>query len=96
MLTAPVASRAKMKAHERSRHRQGRIIRRFPRNGFNRCFVLSLVNRLCCHHTPRDAKASSRVNASIGASGSHDFAVRTSITRQLIEVASIASRAQRS
>jgi hypothetical protein len=41
------------------------------------CFALSLVNRACCHH-PRQRLRSNhhRVDASIGASGPHDFAVR--------------------
>jgi hypothetical protein len=39
-----------------SHHRQGRIIRRFLRNGFNGCFVLSLVNRAFLPPSRRDAK----------------------------------------
>ena len=37
-------------------------------------FVLSLVSRACCHH--RFADRSAKLDASVGASGPHDFAVR--------------------
>jgi hypothetical protein len=50
------------------------------RNGFTVYFVLSLVAMLC-HHRPRAALASRELNASIGASGPHDFAVRDSFIR---------------
>jgi hypothetical protein len=47
----------------------------FPHaNGFNGCFVLSLVTGLVCHH--RLADTSATLDASVGASGPHDFAVR--------------------
>ena len=38
--------------------------------------ALSLVTGLCCHHHRRDAKHHRRLDASIGASGPHGFAVR--------------------
>jgi len=37
-------------------------------------FALSLVTGLCCHHRPADTSA--KLDASVGASGPHDFAVR--------------------
>jgi hypothetical protein len=42
-------------------------------------FVLSLVTGLGCHH--RFADCSAKLDASVGASGPHDFAVRTSAVR---------------
>jgi hypothetical protein len=43
-------------------------------------FVISLVTGLCCHH--RLADTSARLDASVGASGPYDFAVRVSAVRQ--------------
>jgi hypothetical protein len=42
-------------------------------------FVLSLVTGLFCHH--RFAEDSAKLDASVGASGPHDFAVRGSTVR---------------
>jgi hypothetical protein len=42
------------------------------------CFVLSLVSRASCHHPQCDAQHRHQVDASVGASGPHDFAVRLS------------------
>jgi len=39
-------------------------------------FVISLVTGLSCHHHQHDAKHHRRLDASVGASGPHDFAVR--------------------
>jgi hypothetical protein len=39
-------------------------------------FALSLVTGLVCHHHPCDAKHHHELDASVGASGPHDFAVR--------------------
>ncbi len=39
-------------------------------------FALSLVTGLFCHHRRRDAKHHRQLDASVGASGPHDFAVR--------------------
>jgi hypothetical protein len=55
-------------------------IRPSLRNGFTAYFVLSPVNRLCCHR--RHADRSTQLDASIGAPGPHDFAVRISRARQ--------------
>jgi hypothetical protein len=38
------------------------------------CFVLSLVTGLFCHH--RFTEDSAKLDASVGASGPHDFTVR--------------------
>jgi hypothetical protein len=39
-------------------------------------FALSLVTGLVCHHRKRNAQALSPLDASVGASGPHDFTVR--------------------
>jgi hypothetical protein len=44
-------------------------------------FVLSLVTGLCCHHRRRKCNFR-QLDASVGASGPHDFAVRHSAVRQ--------------
>ena len=49
-------------------------IRPSLRNGFTAYIELSLVNGLSCHH--RRANFSAQLDASIGAPGPHDFAVR--------------------
>src|SRR5947208_12903947 len=55
-------------------------IRHSLRNGFTAYFALSPVIGLCCHRRPSEALASSELDASVEASGPHDFAVR--ITRR--------------
>ena len=55
-------------------------------SGLPRAMVLRLISRspgdrLCCHRRPREALASQELDASIGASGPHDFAVRNSRAR---------------
>jgi hypothetical protein len=54
-------------------------------------FVISPVTGLCCHRRQRDAKKNSRhhrqLDASVGASGPHDFAVRVGIVRPRIDCA---------
>ena len=52
-------------------------------------FVLSPVTGLCCHRRLRDN--SRKLDASVGASGPHDFAVRVSAARQSRAFASTAS-----
>jgi hypothetical protein len=52
----------------------------FMRNGFTVSFVLSPVTGLCCHRRLR--KDFRKLDASVGASGPHDFAVRLSAVRQ--------------
>jgi hypothetical protein len=48
----------------------------FPAQWFYGLYVISPVTRLCCHRHQRDAKHHRQLNASLGASGPHDFAVR--------------------
>jgi hypothetical protein len=55
-------------------------IRHSLRNGFTAYIALSPVNGLSCHR--RHADRSARLDASVGASGPHDFAVRVSHARQ--------------
>src|SRR6202050_475131 len=52
--------------------------------------VLSLVTGLFCHHRWRNLFR--QLDASVGASGPHDFAVRKSALSSLAQLASIASR----
>src|ERR1700733_14945890 len=57
-------------------------------------FALSLVTGLSCHHRPQEAckKLASRgLDASVGASGPHDFAVRKIALSSAAPLASIAS-----
>jgi hypothetical protein len=60
------------------------------------CFELSPVIGLSCHRRQRDAKHHRQLDASVEASGPHDFAVRFTRARLFAPKASIASRAQRS
>jgi hypothetical protein len=64
-----------------------------PRNGFNGYFALSPVTGLFCHRRFREG--SEKLDASVGASGPNDFAVRTGAVRQRAAKASIASCFQR-
>ena len=65
-----------------SRHRFTGFNRHSLRNGFTVSFALSLVTGLVCHHRRCDADITCvmrrhhhRLDASVGASGPHDFAV---------------------
>jgi hypothetical protein len=51
------------------------------RNGFTVSFVLSPVIGPGCHRRKRDAKHHRQLDASLEASGPHDFAVRAGIAR---------------
>jgi hypothetical protein len=74
---APAASRAKLsKAHERSHRGFTGATRHSLRNGFTAYFVLSPVTGLFCHR--RLAENPAKLDASVGASGPHGFAVRVS------------------
>ena len=78
---APAVSRAicaQEHAHEHTGSAEN--IRPSLRSGFTAYFVLSPVNGLSCHR--RHADRSTQLDASIGASGPHDFAVRISHARQ--------------
>ena len=63
----------------------------FPAQWFTAYFALSPVTGLFCHRRSREALASQELDASVGASGPHDFAVRIGalVSRA---AASIASR----
>jgi hypothetical protein len=50
-------------------------------------FALSPVTGLVCHRRKRNAQALSLLDASVGASGPHDFAVRKSAVRPRTECA---------
>jgi hypothetical protein len=81
MRAAPAVSCASCtteSAHEHTGSAEN--IRPSLRSGFTAYFVLSPVNGLSCHR--RHADRSTRLDASIGASGPHDFAVRISRARQ--------------
>jgi hypothetical protein len=66
------------------------------RDGFTVSFVLSPVIGPSCHRRQRDAKEVpgivANLNASLEASGPHDFAVRFRTARQAVPIASTASR----
>jgi hypothetical protein len=64
----------KSRKHASKSPRSRRVARHSPRNGFNSCFALSPVTGLSCHR--RLADTSATLDASVGASGPHDFAVR--------------------
>ena len=70
------------------------IARHSPRNGFNAYIVLSPVTGLSCHRRYVGI-ASRKLDASVGASGPHDFAVREPAPSSLAPPASTASRSQR-
>jgi hypothetical protein len=81
-LNAPAASRVKWKQNTRvSHHRLAEITRHSrTRVVLTVSFVLSPVTGLVCHRHPRDV--SRGLDASVGASGPHDFAVRAGAIRQ--------------
>jgi hypothetical protein len=82
MRAAPAVSRAictKESAHEHTGSAEN--IRPSLRNGFTVSFVLSPVNGFVATVIP-EKLASQELDASIGASGPHDFAVRISRARQ--------------
>jgi len=82
------------KAHERSHHGHTGNTRHSPRNGFTAYSVLSPVTGLFCHR--RLARLHAKLDASVGASGPHGFAVRSRRASSKSAAASIASRTQRS
>ena len=72
---APAASRAKInKAHEHSHHGHTGITRHSLRNGFNGLFRALPGDRALLPPSPADIR---KLDASVGASGPHDFAVRS-------------------
>jgi hypothetical protein len=74
-----------------SHHGHAGNTRHSPRNGFNGCFALSPVTGLSCHR--RQWSYLHQLDASVGASGPHDFAVRKISAFVNAPPASIASRA---
>ena len=79
---APAVSCAmciKENAHEHTGSAEA--VRPSLRNGFTAYFVLSLVIGLSCHH--RHADIAAQLDASVEASGPHDFTVRIGTIRQL-------------
>jgi len=58
----------------RRHHGHAGNVRHSPRSGFTAYFVISPVTGLFCHR--RLADTSTKLDASVGASGPHDFAVR--------------------
>jgi hypothetical protein len=65
-------------AHKNAHEHTGsaEAVRPSLRNGFTAYIVLSSVTGLCCHRRAQEALASQELDASVGASGPHDFAVR--------------------
>ena len=53
----------------------------FPARWFTAYSALSLVTGLSCHHRPQEVFASRELDASVGASGPHGFAVRLARAR---------------
>jgi hypothetical protein len=76
-----------------SHHGHTGITRHSPRNGFTAYIALSRVTGLSCH--PRRRSCLHQLDASVGASGPHDFAVRGSTSFVADMPASTAFRAQR-
>jgi hypothetical protein len=82
--------------HTSSHHGHTGNARHSPRDGFNG-FLRALLGEPGFLVTiPAQCKALSRVNASVGASGPHDFAVRKATLSSVAQLASIASRTPRS
>jgi hypothetical protein len=65
----------------RQNHRLSRNRPAFPAQWCYGLYALSPVTRLCCHRHRRDAKHHRQLDASRGASGPHDFAVRDIVIR---------------
>jgi len=67
------------KAHEHSHHGHTGITRHSPHNGLAAYIALSPATGLSCRRRPQVATC--KLDASVGASGPHDFAVRASAAR---------------
>ena len=75
--SASAASCVKMKTHECSHHGRAGFTRHSrTRMVLTVSFVLSPGTGLCCPRRKRNAKHCRSLDASVGASGPHDFAVR--------------------
>jgi len=94
---ASIAPAACVKRKHASRRRRfAENVPAFPaRMVLTGSFVLSPVNRACCHRHRRNAQHCRQLDASVGASGPHDFAVRLLLRSSRAPKASTASRAQR-
>src|SRR6202047_1300050 len=75
------------KAHERSHHGHTGFTRHSPRNGFNGFLRALPGDRACLPPSPAEV-AFRKLDASVGASGPHDFAVRgaTSLVADIARV----------
>jgi len=83
----------KTKKHTSKSTAGRRFARHSPRNGFTASSALSLVNRAFLPPSLATMQAHRhQLDASVGASGPHGFAVREPRPRQLRKLASIASR----
>jgi hypothetical protein len=69
------------KAHERSHHRYAETLRHSPRDGFNGLFRALPGDRALLPSSSAQGSPPRKLDASVGASGPHDFAVRISIAR---------------
>src|SRR3981189_279414 len=81
--------RVQSRKHTSSHHGHTGITRHSPHNGFTAYFVLSPVTGLVCHRHRQNCFP--RLDASVGASGPHDFAVPKSTLSSLAPPASTAS-----
>ena len=79
------------KTHERRHHRFTGITRHSLRDGFTAYSVLSPVCRACSHRRYAGI-VPAKLDASVGASGPHGFAVRNTYRSSHDSAASIASR----
>ena len=77
---APAAACAVVESTRVSHHGHTGNTRHSPRNGFTAYFALSPVTGLSCHCRRRSCLR--QLDASVGASGPHDFAVRLKRIRQ--------------
>jgi hypothetical protein len=93
-LDAPAAARVVVISTRVSHHGHTGNTRHSPRNGFTAYSALSPVTGLVCHRRQRNRFR--RLDASVGASGPHDFAVRKHALSSATPPASTASRTQRS
>src|SRR5450631_428760 len=94
-LGASAAACAVVESTRVSHHGHAGNVRHSPRNGFNGYFALSPVTGLSCHRRPQETckkLASRELDASVGASGPHDFAVRKLALSSGAQLTSTASR----
>jgi hypothetical protein len=88
---APAAACAVVESTRVSHHGFAGITRPSLRNGFNSLFRALPGDRACLPPSPRGV-ASAKLDASVGASGPHDFAVRKATLSSGAPPASTASR----